>query len=120
MSVYIKQGVMGSYSRPIAWALGKIHKRCRKTYLELLITSIREGNHSAGSVHYLKPSDAVDCVPAVIIRKSTWANWEGSAPIYPTLEELKEDLSHGRFANQFDIVDEGDHFHVEYDPKESS
>ena len=121
MAVYLKQGFMGSYSRPMAWALGKIHARCQRVYLSLLITSIGEGNHSAGSLHYLEPSNAVDITPAVIIRHSTWANWacmKGGEPVYPTLEELKEDLSQGRFGGQFDVVDEGNHFHVEYDPKE--
>lgn len=105
MSVYIKQGVMGSYSRPIAWAIEKIHKLCIDNCADMYITSIREGNHSAGSLHYI--GDAID-----------WRTSRGVRVV--TLEEIRICLSEGRFANQFDVVDGYDdgHFHVEYDPKE--
>lgn len=117
MSVYLKQGVCGSYSRPIAWALGKMAKRCQKTYVSLIITSIGEANHGPGSLHYLKPSDAVDFIAAFVCPSYAWQDWEGSSLTYPILDEFKLDLSKGRFGGQFDIVDEGSHFHVEYDPK---
>ena len=64
---------------------------------ELVITSTYEGNHSAASLHYA--NQAYD------IRLPK----EHQALIYARIQaELPKD---------FDIVKEGDHIHIEYDPK---
>ena len=125
MSVYIKQGVCGSYSRPIAWALGKIHKLCQKHDLDVLITSIGEGVHIPPSLHYLEPSDAIDWRPIFVVDRKAAECGDVEIPfvalIAITKGMIKECLSMGRFANQFDVVagQARNYFHTEYDPKET-
>lgn len=67
----------------------------RSTGAEAVLTSTNEGTHMAGSLHYANL--------AVDIRR----------PAEPAriLKELQADLG-----EEFDIVVEADHFHIEYDP----
>ena len=72
-----------------------------KSGVELVITSVNDGQHMKTSKHY--SGDAFDCrtrnISSKVIKDLI-------------LHDLKAQLE-----NDFDIVDEGDHFHVEYDPK---
>jgi len=73
----------------------------RNGYGEAVITSTFEGNHSPGSLHYADL--AVDF---------------GRPQERPTLtlKDLLKDLKES-LGPDYDVVLEGDHFHVEYDPK---
>ncbi|KKM21103.1 hypothetical protein LCGC14_1638800 [marine sediment metagenome] len=64
--------------------------------VELTITSTFEGTHSAGSLHYAHL--------AIDIRSGDNG--------YVTVNTLKEGLG-----PDYDVVWEGDHIHIEYDPK---
>lgn len=63
---------------------------------EFTITSTYEGDHSAGSLHYANLAIDVRLVDAS----------------YTTFNQLKEQLG-----PDFDVIHEGDHVHIEYDPK---
>lgn len=94
----IKAGVdISRLKREIRRSLPKVEAIYNEFLDELIITSTYEGNHGAGSLHYA--DDAYDSgLP------------KGNAQaIY---REIKEDLGHS-----YDVVLEGDHIHVEYDPK---
>jgi len=71
-----------------------VFERCDE---ELIITSTFEGNHGAGSLHYanqafdIRHTQNKTCCVAEILER-----------------ELGED---------FDVVEELDHIHIEYDPK---
>jgi hypothetical protein len=94
----IKAGVDISRLRPeirkkltqiqnIMWAVDSV---------EMIITSTYEGNHSAGSLHYANL--------AVDLRKD-------KNTIY-SFKEIKRFLG-----NDYDVVIEKNHIHIEYDPK---
>jgi hypothetical protein len=93
MTVWRKQGVLGDLHREMRRAVGALATFYAARGLDLQITSVREGTHSAGSLHY--DGCAIDFrgqgVPVVELRRLL-----GSA---------------------FDVVEEPDHIHVEYDPK---
>jgi len=63
---------------------------------ELVVTSTYEGTHSAGSLHYANL--------AIDIRRSTSMAY--------SLKEIKRHLG-----DDYDVILEGDHIHIEYDPK---
>ena len=65
---------------------------------DIYITSTDEGNHIAYSKHYF--GEAIDIRPPKTDRENK-------------INKLKE-----RLGEDFDVIDEGDHVHVEYDPKE--
>jgi len=69
-------------------------------YAPFVVTSVCDGKHMQGSKHY--EGMAID------IRTREMQ----AAMLKPCLEELKEALGH-----QYDAILEGDHFHVEFDPK---
>jgi hypothetical protein len=72
---------------------------------DVTITSARDSRHSAGSKHYV--GMALDLrTSAAGISASTAA---------AIAREMKEALG-----SQFDVIDEGDHIHVELDPKVGS
>lgn len=64
---------------------------------DIVITSTYEGNHGAGSLHYA--NDAVDV--------------RDPKPYIPDFENKVE----AGLSVDFDVVDEDDHIHIEYDPK---
>ena len=94
MSVLIKQGVIFRCThREIRRAVAKLDILCQQNGCELVITSAAEGSHSAGSLHY--DGKAVD------IRKLGLFH-----------REIVQILGPG-----YDVVDEDDHWHIEWDPK---
>lgn len=95
MTVWIKQGVTGILSAPAQKGLGRIALLYTNHKLNLFITSICEGTHSAGSLHY--NGNAFDFRKHVKITK----------------KDIKFVLG-----KQFDVVIESNHIHVEFDPKE--
>jgi len=94
----IKAGVdISRLNRPIRRALNKIRKCCLAFNEELVITSTFEANHSASSLHYA--NDAID----IRNPKSNNATF---------LQLLSNSLG-----KDFDVVQEKDHIHIEYDPQ---
>ncbi len=98
----LKQGVRLRWLKPQT-IIGMIV--CESVYkdagVDLVITSVSDGQHMGASKHY--SGEAFDCRTSNIPDKTT----RGAI-----LHELKSQLE-----NDFDIVDEGDHLHIEYDPK---
>lgn len=68
---------------------------------EIVVTSLLDGKHMTGSLHYL--GKAFD------IRTS----------IYTKAETTRLIAALRQFDDTLDIVDEGDHIHIEIDPKNS-
>jgi len=61
MGVLYKQGVMGRLSRTCRKCLGRIHDQCFAPLdLDMVITSVQEGTHGAGSLHHMDPGEAFD------------------------------------------------------------
>jgi len=93
----IKAGVDISRLRPeIRKKLSALDKIYKRVHEDLVITSTYEGNHSAGSLHYANL--AID-----FRRPEDERIFVG--------DELRKMLG-----NDYDIVFEADHVHVEYDP----
>ena len=91
----IKAGVdISRLERPIRRALSKIEA----VYPDFIVTSTFEGDHSPSSLHYANL--------AVDIRIKTFYGTKIGAA------DLKKILGDG-----FDVVNEGSHVHVEWDPK---
>ncbi len=97
MTVWYKQGVIGDPKREIRRAIGKVHSLHQKSHEDLFVTSIREGNHSAGSLH--PDGEAVDFIRSY------------------TIAAYKEAVGPG-----YDVLPvtgfEETHVHIEWDPKE--
>ena len=99
MTVWYKQGVTGDPTRQMLKGRNRIHGFYKQYFSEdLYITSIRDGNHSAGSLHYR--GDAEDYR-------------------YPSRPMEPEDMDALRslLGKDYDIVFHDSHIHVEYDPK---
>ena len=86
--------------------ISKLIKQCRvalnvvdfylqKHGIELVITSTYEGNHSPGSLHYANAAFDI---------RSTHIN-------DAILNQIRIELG-----IDYDVVDENDHIHIEYDP----
>lgn len=104
MTVWYKQGVVGDLSTQCLKCLGRIHGGVYgPAGHDMYVTSIRDGNHSAGSLHYR--GDAFD------FRKSI-CDSVNTASSKITVSKIRK--AAGR---NFDVVEEQTHFHVEYDPK---
>jgi len=94
----IKAGVdISRLERNTRRALRKVANIFRRYNQEMIITSTYEGNHGEGSLHYANqafdvrfPDDDRENIEAAIF------------------EEL---------SNNFDVLMEFDHIHIEYDPK---
>ena len=79
------------------------------------ITHVRDGEHMEGSLHYT--GNAIDII---------WLEYEDLPR--DIAENLKEELylklngfpSHAGLRADFDVVYEGSHFHIEYQPKLSA
>ena len=94
--VWTKQGVMGCMSNPLRKAWGRVVHKCYwDKGRDAFITSIGEGNHDPGSLHY--DHNAVDF-------KRNGAS----------KHDIKQAAGSG-----FDVVEyyDKDIFHMEYDPK---
>lgn len=93
MSTWIKQGVYGPLEIEAAEALRLTEIQADHGGEALYITSMRDGTHGVGTLHHA--GMAYDMRP---LRKST-------------IEELRQ-----RLGEDYDVVDEGNHWHIEYDP----
>ena len=101
-NIYYKQGVYGDkLDDSIRRVLPKI-LRCFKEMGQniVLVTSTNEGNHSAGSFHYV--NKAID-LGSPLDRECTYG-----------LEQLlKRELG-----KDYDVLYHNNHYHCEYDPKD--
>ena len=94
MTVWIKQGVCGCLKPQARKGLGRVARLFETGDEDLFITSFREGNHGAGSLHYAGLAfDMKDNVKFKLI-------------------EIEDSLG-----PNWDVVPEIDHIHCEYDPK---
>ena len=96
MTVWIKQGVLGSLEPETRRAKRRLVKLYKERGLDFFITSLREGNHDPGSCHY-----------------------EGQAIDFKR-QGVPEAFVSAACGPEFDVVeysDSQDIFHVEYDPK---
>ena len=94
MTVWIKQGVIGDLQTVAQKGFGRVAKLYKSHGEDLYRTSTREGNHSFGTLHYI--GLAFDIRPNVKVK----------------LNSIKRALG-----KSWDVVDEGNHIHCEYDPK---
>ena len=97
----VKFGVdVSRLNRKIRKTLNTVHKIYTHMGLsEPVVTSTYEGNHSAGSYHY--SNDAYDLrLPTHVVQQ-----------LNDLVQNLQEKLS------DCDVILEGNHIHVEYDPK---
>jgi hypothetical protein len=95
MSTWFKQGVWGDLTDEMWEALRKLGRLYSNKHTELYVTSIRDGSHRPDSFH---PSGR-----AIDIRKCKLV----------TAYEIKFILG-----NDFDVVEESTHYHIEHDPKD--
>ena len=97
MNIWLKIDVAGDIQPVMAKARGRVATLYQDNGEDLYITSKRDGIHSLGSLHY-----------------------EGLALdfLYPK-KEIADFISKIRSAAGpgFDVVAEGDHYHIEFDPK---
>ena len=93
MTVWYKQGVYGDLTIPARKALGWIHDLARLQGEHVFVTSIRDGNHWGGSLHY--DGNAFDIRPFQKV----------------SAQEIKK-----RLGENYDVVQEKHHIHIEYDP----
>ena len=94
MSVWYKQGVCGSLTYNAAQGLLCMEKVFIGVE-DIYITSVREATHGAGSLH--------PCGDAFDMRK----------PKAISIHEIRNVLG-----KNFDVVEESDHIHVEFDEKD--
>ena len=93
MTTWIKEGVCGDLNPEIRKCKGRLVRYYRFRGKDFFITSKREGNHFAGSCH--PEGDAIDFL--------------GLGEPMPKLKAV--------CGKDFDVVNEGNHIHCEYDPK---
>lgn len=93
MTVWYKQGVQGDLSIQCQKCLGRIADFYDAKGRDLYITAIRDGNHMAGSLHYI--GHAFDFRKGAVLK-----------------EAIKKIAG-----EDFDVVAHNTHFHVEFDPK---
>ena len=91
--IWIKQGVCGDLHREMRRCLGELESQ----FGTVFITSKRDGNHIAGSLHY--DGKAIDCRFEVATL---------GVPVADVREAVGLD---------FDVVEYATHYHIEYDPK---
>ena len=98
-TVFYKQGVIGDLQQIARKGLGRVARLYELKERELHVTSIRDGNHSAGSLHYY--GYAVDL-------RSRYFNETDKAK---AVSLLKSNLG-----KDYDVISHPSHIHVEYDP----
>ncbi len=97
----VKLGVsVARMARPIRRSLNIIDAVFREFHQEPVLTSTTEGTHSPSSLHY----DEIETGAVDIRRPRKYLN--------EIVARLREELG-----DDFDIVVEATHIHVEYDPK---
>ena len=94
MKVWIKQGVCGDLQPIARKGLGRATDMFHKHGESIYITSLRDGNHIPGSLHY--DGLAFDILP----------------PLTFDFSELAAALG-----SDWDVINEDTHIHCEYDPK---
>lgn len=92
MTVWFKQGVCGDLQAVAQKGLGKIAKFQSPNHLH--VTSIRDGNHTPGSLHYIGMAFDLEYITHRDVK------------IYKKL-----------LGSDWDVVGERTHVHCEYDPK---
>ena len=96
MTVWLKQGVLGTLGPEARRCKGRLVRLYRESGQDFFITSLREGNHHPASCHY-----------------------EGQALDFKRQGALKDSIKE-TCGPGFDVVeyeDARDIFHVEWDPK---
>ena len=99
MNIWLKIDVCGDLQPIMAKARGKVAQVYESLGEDLYITSKRDGIHGLGSLHY--EGLAFD------IRYP-----QKSENRQVIIEKLKAELG-----SDFDVIVEGNHIHIEYDPK---
>jgi len=100
MSMRLKKGVkINGIRSELVLALNIINSIYEAYNSELVITSVVEGKHMPKSLHYV--GFAVDLRPP-----------ENDDVRDLVFEEIKDSLK-----EDFDVLEEGNHFHIEYQPK---
>lgn len=101
-TVRIKDGVnTEGLAAPVAWAVGMAERIFAQFGAPVTVTSARDGVHSERSLHY--SGNAVDL---------------RTRDLKPGVaEQITALLKKALGALGFDVVNEGDHIHLEYDPK---
>ena len=94
MTVWYKQGVCGILLPPAQKAFGKVHDFYFARGYDLYVTAIRDGNHMAGSFHYI-----------------------GLAFDFKKVVGVTEQMLKDVLGEDYDVIEHKTHFHVEYDPK---
>jgi len=97
MNVWKKLDVQGDLQPIVAKARGKVAKVYQKLGEDLFVTSQREGIHGIVSLH-----------------PDGWA-FDIRYPVKKIDNIIS--LIKGELGPSFDIIAEGDHIHIEYDPK---
>tara|TARA_R100000656_G_scaffold122274_1_gene97782 strand:+ start:294 stop:575 length:282 start_codon:yes stop_codon:yes gene_type:complete len=90
--VLYKQGVCGDLTREATRGFGQVAALYERNGIDMVVTSIREGNHSAWSLHYI--GRAFDLRVTDI-----------------DVTQIREVLG-----PEWDVVDEATHIHCELDP----
>lgn len=93
MTVWLKRGVIGDLCIAAQKGFGRVADLYEDKGKDVFCTSIRDGNHGAGSMHYI--GQAFDIRPLGV-----------------SVSEIKQILG-----KDFDVVDEFNHIHIEFDPK---
>jgi hypothetical protein len=91
--IWYKQGVCGDLSNQCRKALGRIADHNSAFVEDTYVTSVRDGNHMNGSLHY--NGNAFD------IRKGRLSKHNVVTVVGPG----------------FDVIEHSTHFHIEFDPK---
>jgi hypothetical protein len=93
MAILYKQGVFGELTDETSEGLRLTEKFFGGYYLDVVITSKRDGSHGVGSFH---PHGRAFDVRLADVDVAKWQSFLG---------------------NNYQIIEEKTHFHVEYDPK---
>lgn len=101
MGMQLKAGVKLSGVRPeLVLALGIAAEIYQKYFgIVMTVTSVKDGAHKSGSKHY------VGCAADLRV-------WGLEGRIVTVVDAIKTALG-----EDFDVVPEGDHIHLEFDPK---
>jgi hypothetical protein len=115
MTVKLKAGVPDDTPHPEIQrarrvALNHLAEKYQQRVLH--ITSTFDGKHGKGSLHYVKPRRGEDWRLPDAYRAARLAYLAARALYLEYLEDVRAELGPG-----FDVLDEGDHVHAEFDPK---
>lgn len=91
MTLWLKQGVLGNLQPVARKGLGRLSKI---TTQDIFVTSLRDGNHLVGSLHYDGLAFDIKYI------------------LHTSISDIRDVLG-----SDWDVVDEKTHIHCEYDPK---